>query len=186
MRKILAHLPTSCLLLVLVAGCGSTTWNDDPGAESAGHDDAGEAGLPGTPANTATGNGASASCVPPQSADGHTQIQGSFRVLSLTVAGPEAGKTPCGEPYMNVRVEFLPNGVRCPSGPVVVDELDFAGTPLSKPCSDRIGLQVGGVYSNASLVNRSGRPYVEDDTESAADLAFCSDLSHCSSDAGDQ
>jgi hypothetical protein len=149
-------------------------------------DDAGEAGPLGTPARTATGNGASAACVPPQSDDGRIQIQGSFRVLSLTMAGPDAGTTPCGEPYMTVKVEFLPNGAACPSGPVIVDAIDFAGTPLSQPCSDRLGLQVGAVYSNASLVNRSGRLYVEDHTDSVGDLDFCSDLSGCSSEGGDQ
>jgi hypothetical protein len=86
---------------------------------------------------------------------------------------------------MNVKVEFLPNGVSCPSGPVIVDALDFAGVGLAKPCSDRLGLHVGGVYSNAYLAVRDGRLYVEYLTQSMGDYDFCyTSVTQCGSDAG--
>jgi hypothetical protein len=74
---------------------------------------------------------------------------------------------------MSVKVEFLPSGVPCPSGPVIIDGLDFAGVGLSKPCSDLLGLQVGGVYSNAELVRGFGNLYLEDYTGSMGNYDLC-------------
>jgi hypothetical protein len=124
-------------------------------------------------ADTALDDVANASCVPPRNDAATSEIVGSFRILSLTELGPDAGTTPCGAPWMSVKVEFLPNGLPCPSGPVIVDALDFAGVGLSKTCSDLLGFQVGGVYSNAALEREWGRLYVEDYTSSMENYDLC-------------
>jgi hypothetical protein len=189
------------VLALLPAGCNgdlTATQNDDggPGSRQGGdggsdevtpgdgqsdaeRPDGSDAGTLDAPiADTAVDTAvddvvANASCLPPQNDAATSTIGGSFRILSVTEAGPDAGTTPCGAPWMSVKVEFLPNDVPCPSGPVIVDALDFAGVGLSKPCSDLLGLQVGGVYSHAELVREFGRLYVEDYTPSMGDYDLC-------------
>jgi hypothetical protein len=179
---------------------GAEGWDAEPLREAQGPDEGpdGSDGPPDTgpdggdaealdapPPDAALDDVADASCLPPPDAAPTFEIGGSFRILSLSETAPDAGRTRCGDPLMNVKVEFLPNGVSCPSGPVIVNDLDFAGSPLAKPCSDRLGLQVGGVYSHAALSVLDGRLYVEYWTQSESDYDFCySSTWECGSDAG--